>query len=755
MQKMAQKGLSKGRDSYIIDPRSSHFMPYWDLTMLLALLFTATVTPYEVAFLPEINLKHEAPNAMWLINRFIDIFFFVDICLICNTMYEQPLKQGGMWIGLRKQIMKRYMASFWFYIDVVSIFPFYLFSSFADDPVTPLSALAANGTASLEYSDGNLASLRLVKLLRMLKLARCLKASARVTPYVKEYLMGYLEMTYASLEALKLFTYLLIYTHLQACFWGLFSGFTGDAKSNKPTWVGAFRADHNANFGAEPEPWEVYMAALYWSGMTITSIGYGEMLPLNSQERLVCTILMLLSGVIWTYILSSATSIASTLDPNGVLFTTTMDQLNYFMRERELPRQMRRELRTYFEKARQVREVNDDTNLIDSMSPLLQGTVSFAANRKWLDKIWWLSSLGGQRESREFIAALAKALRLRAFIAEERPALGQLYVLRRGMCVKNWRFLGGTGKGGEVWGDDMIIDSLALMDHSQAVAITYIETFTLSRESLDQASGGFPALEATIDTAARKLRLQRALVLYVCEMRGTQPRSFCAQKYAKGYFFVDSQMSIEQKVAVLHSALIDDGSLNMRLDQGNDSQSFSRQPRSLTKLSGMLRLRGSTTPREGALAPHAAGTGPLVLQQAHLQQQQQQQQGIQAMESLAATVSALATRIEAVEMEQERRHAAVLGKLQEIGDARRVEARQRTAARARSNKGLTAPPPVPKVVDGASGGASALDATDEPAPRSVDMMKSSPPPVHGAGGGTPQADSAGGGGAACSSQLDA
>ena len=50
-------------------------------------------------------------------------------------------------------------------------------------------------------------------------------------------------------------------------------------------------------------------------------------------------------------------------------------------------------------------------------------------------------------------------------------AVGQLYVLRKGVCVKNWNFM----RGGAVWGDDMIIDALHLLDHSQAVAVTYME----------------------------------------------------------------------------------------------------------------------------------------------------------------------------------------------------------------------------------------------------------------------------------------
>ena len=85
--------------------------------------------------------------------------------------------------------------------------------------------------------------------------------------------------------------------------------------------------------------------------MTVTSIGYGEMLPANSSERLLCTFFMIISAMVWAYILSTAAGIAATLNPNTVLFHNTMDQLNYFMRERSLPGKLRKELRHYFEVA--------------------------------------------------------------------------------------------------------------------------------------------------------------------------------------------------------------------------------------------------------------------------------------------------------------------------------------------------------------------------------------------------------------------
>ena len=56
---------------------------------------------------------------------------------------------------------------------------------------------------------------------------------------------------------------------------------------------------------------------------------------------------------------------------------------------------------------------------------------------------------------------LAMRLSGHAFVREERVPLGPMYILRRGLCSRGWRFFGP----GRVWGEDMIIDRPHLLDH--------------------------------------------------------------------------------------------------------------------------------------------------------------------------------------------------------------------------------------------------------------------------------------------------
>ena len=69
-----------GGDVLTIDPRRARWLPYWDVVMTFALLFTAIVTPFEVTFLQERNCI----TVLFVTNRVIDFCFLLDIVVLFN-----------------------------------------------------------------------------------------------------------------------------------------------------------------------------------------------------------------------------------------------------------------------------------------------------------------------------------------------------------------------------------------------------------------------------------------------------------------------------------------------------------------------------------------------------------------------------------------------------------------------------------------------------------------------------------------------
>ena len=70
--------LRKRSNTTIIDPRHSKFIGYWDSTTSVALVYTALVTPAEVALAEAARSPLEA---LFLINRLLDLIFTVDMVI--------------------------------------------------------------------------------------------------------------------------------------------------------------------------------------------------------------------------------------------------------------------------------------------------------------------------------------------------------------------------------------------------------------------------------------------------------------------------------------------------------------------------------------------------------------------------------------------------------------------------------------------------------------------------------------------------
>ena len=105
---------------YILRP-VSRFMSGWDLLTTMALLFTAAITPFEVAFLE----KAESTNdGLFIANRLLDVIFVLDMSFQFFLMFRVGRDEGSgtYWEYRLPQIALHYLKG-WYALDLLSIFP--------------------------------------------------------------------------------------------------------------------------------------------------------------------------------------------------------------------------------------------------------------------------------------------------------------------------------------------------------------------------------------------------------------------------------------------------------------------------------------------------------------------------------------------------------------------------------------------------------------------------------------------------------
>ena len=140
----------------VIHPQSS-FTKRWDIYVALLLVYTAYVTPYEVAFL---TTKF---NFLFVLNQVVNLSFVFDMGKTFFTAYFD--KDKMVLRGDLSAISCHYLRS-WFLVDLVSILPF--------DSVGLLTE-----SETLKKAKGA----RVIRLLRLLKLLRLVRSMRILNRY--------------------------------------------------------------------------------------------------------------------------------------------------------------------------------------------------------------------------------------------------------------------------------------------------------------------------------------------------------------------------------------------------------------------------------------------------------------------------------------------------------------------------------------------------------------------------------------------
>jgi hypothetical protein len=83
--------------------------------------------------------------------------------------------------------------------------------------------------------------------------------------------------------------------------------------------------------------WEIYCVSWYWCITTITTVGYGDILPTSNFERMFCSLIMIFGVVGFSFVTGSLTSILSNLDTSKAQTKLQLEILNKIYKEYQLP----------------------------------------------------------------------------------------------------------------------------------------------------------------------------------------------------------------------------------------------------------------------------------------------------------------------------------------------------------------------------------------------------------------------------------
>ena len=485
----------------IISPKSK-FSQRWDVLMIVLLLYTAIVTPFEVAYVAE-----SVPELLIFLNRFVDICFFTDIIINFCLAYE--MEDEGLWIVDHRMIASRYLKS-WFLIDVVSTVPFDTLASTGatDDPST---------TETLQQ----LKVLRVIRLFRLIKLARVLRASRIFKRWETK-----IAMSYAMQSLIKFVIIVIITTHWLACFLRLIVSLeiNFDDKGNPLNYLTRNDLDKSTE-------WEQYLVGTYWALMTITTIGYGDVELYTDGEKGIGMFAMACGGFIYAYIVGAVCGIVATMDEATAKFQQRMDALQYYIKENRIPKSLKYRLREYFYHTRELQRAQHYNELLSLMTPTLRGEVAVLANGEWIRKVPFFNpklksgeELGD--ELFKFITEVTMKLTIESFAPNELVITAggrghQMYIIRKGVVGSHGRIMGS----GNYFGEDMILQSAVRLHDVRC--LTYLDVYVLTKDDLEDVLelGHFPRIYKSVRRSVMKYAFRRNIITYLSSITPEELRA--------------------------------------------------------------------------------------------------------------------------------------------------------------------------------------------------------------------------------------
>lgn len=305
----------------------------WDGFILLLTIIAAMEIPYFMVF-----HKNQPEFLKYLEYTYFIVFTF-DIFLNFHTGYFE----GGKLILNPHQIRLNYLKT-WFILDFVAAFPFEIFYYFNLGDILGIPLL--NDRAFLR-------SLYIIRVVRLFRLIH----------YLKEWQRSQI-LNPAILRLISLFVWVGIIVHWVALAW---------------IYIGRF--DPNQSH------LDNYILALYWAVTTMTTIGYGDIVP-NTRNQYIFAILVEFGGVgLFGYIIGSITSLLANLDLSKTQFREKLEKLTVFMKSRHIPIELQQKIRLYYEYLWETKRGSPEQEILNVLPRSLKVEVAIALHSELLKKV--------------------------------------------------------------------------------------------------------------------------------------------------------------------------------------------------------------------------------------------------------------------------------------------------------------------------------------------------------------------------------
>jgi hyperpolarization activated cyclic nucleotide-gated potassium channel 2 len=251
----------------------------------------------------------------------------------------------------------------WLWLDLLSSVPYTWFTEGIQTVASDQSPEDKKGTSDL------LLFIRLFRFLRIFRLLRLMKLKTLLIK-IEDYIAS--DSIADAFQFTRLFLIICMAAHWIACWFVYIT--REEELTNPESWLQTMPYPVSNS--------EVYVTALYFTFTTMTTVGYGDILPNSTSSRMYVTFTMILSCGIFAYTLGSIGSLVAKQNAEATVYREKVVNLNQYMRKNNLPGELQFRVRRFLEYiwGKKIADSLNEREILKSLSEPLRDEVYAQVN---------------------------------------------------------------------------------------------------------------------------------------------------------------------------------------------------------------------------------------------------------------------------------------------------------------------------------------------------------------------------------------
>jgi len=384
----------------------------------------------------------------------------------------------------------------YFFVDFISVVPWDLMQDVL------LISFDVGSSSNIGAAPRMLKLIRLTRLTRLMKVHRLFKVLGKLSKNVPPTV----------LELTKLSVYTLLVVHYISCgfyYIAILEDNEGrhtwlDNYGNWPRLVDGLEFGHMGGVSQQPA-FARYLVAIYWGFTTITTVGYGDIVPITDNERMYSLLAMYAGIALMSVITGKLTTILSYFMQHKAQIQAQMQSVHTYCRYRQLPMDLRRSVVDYFGVRTQQRATCNEEKILSELSPSLKAQVVCYIFRDVIESVPFFRGCDDLFLS-EVISCMEPLLFAPADIIIKKGQLEPaMYVISKGRAAildDKFTIIKNIHEG-EFCGEIGLF--FGVCRTATIVALVFCDTFKLSQDKFLEVLEMYPAMQDRLDAQTEQM----------------------------------------------------------------------------------------------------------------------------------------------------------------------------------------------------------------------------------------------------------